>query len=141
MKREIIIITLLANMLLIIGSNLSNSFRTQRIYQAMFNISNSQLNHNTIKKETICQVQKQILLFDINNNTMTKFPAMVELIVCSEVLNKNEKQYWINTLINLNIEQFDKLHILLLEEKKKLKELPEKYQNQLRELNDKYNSH
>jgi hypothetical protein len=103
---------------------------------------NLDANHVTkkVEEEYIehCKPKDKINSFIITKQTMQQFELSVNLIICSEVMDKKEKQYWIDALPILNDKQFNKLEKILLKEKKKIDELPLKYRNQIKELNKQF---
>lgn len=62
-----------------------------------------------------------------------KFGPLLELIKASESMNDEERQYWINILPVMTPEQLKNLEDILVNEKKQLAAIDEKYSNQAAE--------
>lgn len=56
-----------------------------------------------------------------------QFPELCDLILQSESMNDEERQYWINILPIMTPEQVDNLRNILMNEKKQLAEIDKKY--------------
>ncbi len=69
----------------------------------------------------------------ISPEIQEKFSALLELIKASESMNNEERQYWINILPVMTPEQIKNLEDILLNEKKQLAAIDEKYSNQAEE--------
>ncbi|MDP2395693.1 MAG: hypothetical protein Q8S84_07260 [bacterium] len=63
---------------------------------------------------------------------------MVELILSTESMDDDERQYWFDILPSMTNEQVDRLFNILDTERKKLEKLEEKYQNEIKNLNEKH---
>jgi len=75
----------------------------------------------------------------IPEETRKKFPDLIPLILSSESMNDEERQYWINILPIMTPEQLQNLTDILQNEKKQLEEIDKKYagslsKNEQREL-------
>lgn len=60
-----------------------------------------------------------------------KYPDLIELIIQSQSMNTEERQYWINILPIMTPEQVQNLRDILTNEKKQLQEIDKKYSTQL----------
>ena len=60
-----------------------------------------------------------------------KFPDLIDLILGSESMNNEERQYWINILPIMTPEQVQNLRDILDNEKKQLAEIDKKYATEL----------
>ncbi len=69
----------------------------------------------------------------ISDELRAKFPDIVELILGSESMNDEERQYWVNILPVMTPEQVDNLRDILESEKRQLADIDEKYAPQLQE--------
>lgn len=67
----------------------------------------------------------------IPDDVRAKFGEIVELILGSESMNDEERQYWINILPVMTPEQIQNLRDILENEKKQLKAIDEKYAKEL----------
>jgi hypothetical protein len=63
----------------------------------------------------------------IPDDVRAKFPALVDLIVQSESMNMEERQYWINILPIMTPEQLKNLSDILVNERDQLKAIDQKY--------------
>ena len=66
----------------------------------------------------------------ISDDVRQKFPDLIDLIVKSESMNDEERQYWINILPIMTPEQTQNLRDILDNEKKQLADIDEKYSSQ-----------
>jgi len=67
-----------------------------------------------------------------------KFPALVNLILETESMSKEERNYWFQILPIMTNEQVDRLKNILNEEKTQLAQLDTEYQDELSKLNEKH---
>ncbi|PIR54311.1 hypothetical protein COU75_01530 [Candidatus Peregrinibacteria bacterium CG10_big_fil_rev_8_21_14_0_10_42_8] len=67
----------------------------------------------------------------ISDETKQTFPELVEMIVSSESMNNEERQYWINILPIMTPEQMKNLHDILTNEKVQLAAIDKKYAKKL----------
>lgn len=63
-----------------------------------------------------------------------KFPEIIELILGSESMNDEERQYWINILSVMTPEQVENLRQILQNEKDQLAAIDDKYQKEMEKL-------
>ncbi|MCF7847055.1 MAG: hypothetical protein K9M51_03430 [Candidatus Gracilibacteria bacterium] len=70
---------------------------------------------------------KTIQDFDIPEKILKEDPEIVDLVMRSESMNDEERQYWFNLTKVMNSEQMEKLRGILTRERKKLAEIEEKY--------------
>ena len=64
--------------------------------------------------------------FTIPDNLLKNNPTLVKLILLSESMNEEERQYWFNLTEVMNDEQIEKLQDILTREQQKLVEINEK---------------
>lgn len=84
------------------------------------------------------QVTRNDFTFNILDEIELKYPELVELVLWSESIDNNEKQYWFDILPSMTDEQIDRLFNILLTERKQLEELNVKYQEEIKTLNEKH---
>jgi hypothetical protein len=60
-----------------------------------------------------------------------QFPEIVDLILASESMNDEERQYWIDILPVMTSEQVEQLHTILKNEKEQLAAIDAKYDPQI----------
>ncbi|MBM3231381.1 hypothetical protein FJZ28_03585 [Candidatus Peregrinibacteria bacterium] len=63
----------------------------------------------------------------IPDEIRAKFPDLIDLILNSESMNDEERQYWINILPIMTPEQIQNLREILENEKRQLQEIDKKY--------------
>ncbi len=65
-----------------------------------------------------------------------KFGPLIELVKGSESMNNEERQYWINILPIMTPEQLKNLEDILMNEKKQLAAIDEKYSKEVATIGD-----
>jgi len=70
---------------------------------------------------------KKMADFKIPEKLLKNDPQLVELILRSESMNDDERQYWFNLTNVMTPEQIEKLRDILVRERKKLDEIEKKY--------------
>jgi len=65
---------------------------------------------------------------------LAKYPQLVPLILSSESMNQQERQYWINILPVMTAEQVSNLEGILLNEKKQLEAIDKKYSKEIDQI-------
>jgi hypothetical protein len=75
--------------------------------------------------------------FEISDEIQAKYPDLVKLVLATESMDDNEKQYWFDILPSMNNEQVDRLFTILDTERVKLEELERKHQEEIKTLNGK----
>jgi len=63
-----------------------------------------------------------------------KHPEIIELILGSESMNNEERQYWVNILPIMTPEQVTNLRDILLNEKRQLEAIDRKYAKQIQQI-------
>lgn len=86
----------------------------------------------------MAQITKNDFTFTILDEIQIKYPELVELVLGSESIDNNEKQYWFDILPSMTDEQIDRLFNILMTERKQLEELNIKYQEEIKTLNEKH---
>ena len=76
--------------------------------------------------------------YHIPDDVRQQYPRLVELIVATESMNYDEKEYWFSILPIMTDDQVSKLQNILETERQKLEALNQKYQQQTTSLNDKH---
>ena len=84
------------------------------------------------------QVVHNNFTFTILDEIQAKYPELVELVLGSESIDNNEKQYWFDILPSMTDEQIDRLFNILMTERRQLEELNLKYQEEIKTLNEKH---
>ena len=73
----------------------------------------------------------------ISDETKARFPKLIELIVGSESMNDEERQYWINILPVMTPDQVDSLKDILETERRQLEAIDKKYAKEIKEIGTK----
>ena len=76
--------------------------------------------------------------FYIADEVQTKYPELIKLIIHTESMDDDERQYWFDIMPSMTDSQIDRLYNILETEKKKLEELELKYQKEIKSLNEKH---
>jgi len=76
--------------------------------------------------------------FYISDEIQTKYPELIKLILETESMDDDERQYWFDIMPSMTDSQIDRLYNILETEKKKLEELEVKYQKEIKYLNEKH---
>lgn len=76
--------------------------------------------------------------FVISDEIQAQYHELVQLILATDSMDDNERQYWFDIMPSMTDEQVDRLFNILDTEKKKLQELESKYQEEIKSLNEKH---
>ena len=76
--------------------------------------------------------------FYIADEVQSKYPELIKLILNTESMDDDERQYWFDIMPSMTDSQIDRLYDILETEKKKLEELEVKYQKEIKSLNEKH---
>lgn len=76
--------------------------------------------------------------YNITEELQASFPDLIKLILATESMNDDERQYWFDIMSSMTEEQIDRLFDILETERKKLEELELKYQKEIKNLNEKH---
>lgn len=76
--------------------------------------------------------------FKISDEIQAKYPELIKLILETESMEDDERQYWFDIMPSMTAEQIDRLFNILDTERKKLEALEEKYKKQIKQLNEKH---
>jgi hypothetical protein len=69
---------------------------------------------------------------------MAQYAELVNLILVTDSMEDDERQYWYDILPSMTDEQIDRLFNILETERKKLENLETKYQDEIKNLNEKH---
>lgn len=67
-----------------------------------------------------------------------EYPELIKLILATESMDDEERQYWFDIMPSMNDSQVDRLFNILETERRKLEELELKYQEEIKSLNEKH---
>jgi len=76
--------------------------------------------------------------FNVSDETLAQYNELVNLILVTESMDDDERQYWYDIMPSMTDEQIDRLYTILDTERKKLEKLEEKYQDEIKNLNEKH---
>lgn len=76
--------------------------------------------------------------FDIPEMIQKTYPDLVELILQTESMNDEERQYWFHMIPIMTGEQVKKLRTILVNERDQLKKLDKEYESELIQMNEKH---
>ncbi len=86
----------------------------------------------------MAQVVHNNFTFTILDEIHAKYSELIKLVLGSESIDNNEKQYWFDIMPSMTDEQIDRLFNILMTEKRQLEELNVKYQEEIKTLNEKH---
>ena len=86
----------------------------------------------------MAQIQKDWKAFQILDEIQAKYPDLIKLILETESMDDDERQYWFDIMPSMTDDQIDRLFDILETEKNKLEELEVKYQKEIKSLNEKH---
>jgi len=77
-------------------------------------------------------------IFYISDEVQAEYPELIKLILNTESMDNEERQYWFDIMPSMNDSQVDRLFSILETERRKLEELESKYQEEIKSLNEKH---
>ncbi len=86
----------------------------------------------------MAQIQKNDTVFQVSDELQAKYPELIQLIIATESMDDDERQYWFDIMPSMTDAQIDRLFDILETERKKLQELEIKYQKEIKSLNEKH---
>ena len=76
--------------------------------------------------------------FYVSDDIQAQYPELIKLILATESMDDEERQYWFDIMPSMNDNQVDRLFNILETERRKLEELEIKYQEEIKSLNEKH---
>jgi len=76
--------------------------------------------------------------FVVSDESQAQYSELITLIIHTDSMDDNERQYWFDIMPSMTDEQVDRLFNILDTEKNKLEELETKYQQEIKQLNEKH---
>lgn len=76
--------------------------------------------------------------FQIADEIQAQYGELIKLILATESMDDDERQYWFDIMPSMTDNQIDRLFNILETERKKLEDLEVKYQNEIKQLNEKH---
>ena len=86
----------------------------------------------------MAEVKQNWKTFIISDETIAEYDELVKLILATESMDDDERQYWFDIMPSMTNEQIDRLYSILDTERNKLEKLEEKYQDEIKNLNEKH---
>lgn len=86
----------------------------------------------------MAQIKYEWTSFAISDEMYTKYPELIQLILETESMENDERQYWFDIMPSMTDEQVDRLYNILETEKRKLADLENKYKKEIKQLNEKH---
>ena len=83
-------------------------------------------------------VKKAEAKFDIPQQVKDKHGDLIKLVLETESMNDEERQYWFHILPIMTAEQVEKFRKILDNEKEQLAKLDQEYEKEIKQLNDKH---
>lgn len=76
--------------------------------------------------------------YNISEEIQAQYPELIKLVLNTESMDDDERQYWFDIMPSMTDSQIDRLYEILETEKKKLEALEVKYQKEIKQLNEKH---
>lgn len=76
--------------------------------------------------------------FTILDEIEMKYSELVDLLLASESINNEQKQYWFDILPSMTNEQIDRLFSILMTERQEIERLDLAFQEDVKRLNEKH---
>ena len=76
--------------------------------------------------------------FTISDDTLSLYDELIKMILATESMDDDERQYWFDIMPSMTETQIDRLYNILDTERQKLQELEIKYQEEIKDLNEKH---
>lgn len=86
----------------------------------------------------MAQVTQNGKTFTIPDEIHAEYGELISLILATESMDDDERQYWFDIMPSMTTDQIDRLYNILDTERKKLQDLEKKYQTEIKELNEKH---
>ena len=86
----------------------------------------------------MAELKQNWKVFNISDEVLAQYKELVDLVLSTESMDDDERQYWFDILPSMTNEQIDRLYNILDTERKKLEKLEEKYQDEIKNLNEKH---
>ena len=86
----------------------------------------------------MAEIKQNWKTFYISDDIQAEYSELVKLILATESMEDEERQYWFDIMPSMNDNQVDRLFNILETERRKLEELELKYQEEIKALNEKH---
>lgn len=86
----------------------------------------------------MAQITHNDFTFVILDEMQVRYPELIDLILRSESIDNNQKQYWMDILPSMTNEQIDRLFNILMTERIEIQKLDLQFQEDVKALNEKH---
>jgi hypothetical protein len=86
----------------------------------------------------MAQITQNGKTYQVEEEIQAKFPELIKMILLTESMDDDERQYWFDIMPSMTDDQIDRLFNILDTERRKLEELEMKYQDEIKNLNEKH---
>ncbi len=86
----------------------------------------------------MAEIKQKNKTFYIDDEIQASYPELIKLVLNTESMDDEERQYWFDILPSMTEDQVDRLFNILETERRKLEELELKYQEEIKSLNEKH---
>ena len=86
----------------------------------------------------MAQITHKDKTFKINDETQARYKELVDLVLATESMDDEERQYWFDIMPSMTDAQIDRLYNILETEKQELSKLENRYQEEIKNLNEKH---
>lgn len=86
----------------------------------------------------MAEIKHNNKIFYIDDEIQAEYPELIKLVLATESMDDEERQYWFDIMPSMNDTQIDRLFNILETERRKLEELELKYQEEIKALNEKH---
>jgi len=86
----------------------------------------------------MAEIKQKDKTFYIDDEIQANYPELIKLVLATESMDDEERQYWFDILPSMTDDQVDRLFNILETERRKLEELEVKYQEEIKSLNEKH---
>jgi len=86
----------------------------------------------------MAEIKQNGKTFQVDEEVQLKFPELIKMILLTESMDDDERQYWFDIMPSMTDDQIDRLFNIVDTERRKLEELEVKYQDEIKNLNEKH---
>lgn len=86
----------------------------------------------------MAEIKQNGVTYKISDETYSRYKELIDLIIATESMDNEERQYWFDIMPSMTDSQIDRLYNILETEKKELQKLEVRYQEEIKNLNEKH---
>ena len=86
----------------------------------------------------MAEIKQNGATYKISDETYSRYKELIDLIIATESMDNEERQYWFDIMPSMTDSQIDRLYNILETEKKELQKLEVRYQEEIKNLNEKH---